>query len=405
MIHETVKLSGHIIDSLTLPKVLDQILSMGGSFSIDEIDIGRTRVDSSKAVIRVEAPTEDELAHILRKLKFIGVEVNEREDAKLEKAVKDGVFPENFYSTTNLETFVKYKNNYVPVDGQEMDVGVRFDKGSEKFITTPMNDVKAGDFFVVGHSGVKVNSIAEDQVSHSFRFMSSSVSTEKPTLRQICEVARQMSEAKKKGLRKLFVLGPAVVHGGAAGSVAKLIEQGWIDLLFAGNALATHDIESALYGTSLGVSLAGGVYAEHGNEHHLRAINAIRSAGGIKDAVESGLLNSGIMRGCVSNDVPFVLAGSIRDDGPLPEVITDVIEAQNAMRSHLKGVGIVVVVGTMLHGIATGNMMPASAPMFCVDTNPATVTKFADRGSFQCMGIIMDAASFFNNLAGLLGCE
>ncbi|MGR3318849.1 MAG: ornithine cyclodeaminase, partial [Candidatus Anammoxibacter sp.] len=380
MLYETVILQGHIVDSLTLPKVLDQILSLGGSFSIIEIDIGRTRIDISRAVIRVEASSEKELETIVGKLKLQGVRLQDTDNVMLANAPEDGVFPENFYSTTNLETFVKYKDNWLLVDGQEMDLGIRFDNKNKKFITTTMNDAKKGDSFVVGHKGVRVTPFEDISISHGFRFMSSSVSTEKPTGRLVREVSRQLIAAKEKGLKNLFVLGPAVVHGGGVDAVVDLIGKGWINLLFAGNALATHDIESSLFGTSLGVSVTGGNYAEHGNEHHLRAINIIRSVGSIRKAVEDGVLSSGIMCSCINKEVPFVLAGSIRDDGPLPEVITDVIEAQNVMRQHLHNVGTVTVVGTLLHGIAVGNLLPASVPMVCVDANPASVTKFTDRG-------------------------
>ncbi|MGR3178940.1 MAG: ornithine cyclodeaminase [Candidatus Anammoxibacter sp.] len=402
MVYETVILQGHIVDSLTLPKVLDQILSLGGSFSIVEIDIGRTRVDTSKAVIRVEAATEKELDKIVCRLKLQGVSLQDADNVMLGNAPEDGVFPENFYSTTNLETFVKFKDNWLPVDRQEMDLGIRFDSKMEKFVATTMNDARKGDSFVVGHKGVRVTPFEDVSAPHGFRFMSSSVSTEKPTGRLVREVAQQLIISKENGLKNLFVLGPAVVHGGGVDAVVDLMEKGWINLLFAGNALATHDIESSLFGTSLGVSVTGGDYAEHGNEHHLRAINTIRSVGGIRKAVEDGVLTSGIMCSCINKEVPFVLAGSIRDDGPLPEVITDVIEAQNVMRQHLRDVGVVVVVGTLLHGIAVGNLLPASVPMFCVDANPASVTKFTDRGSFQCMGIVMDGVSFFNDLIKFL---
>lgn len=402
MVYETVILKGHIIDSLTLPKVLDQILSLGGSFSIIEIDIGRTRSDVSRAVIRVEASSEKELGKIIGKLRLQGVSLKDTDDVKLDRSPKDGVFPEDFYSTTNLETFVKYNDNWLPVDGQEMDVGIRFDHENKRFIAVPMNDVKKDDLFVVGHKGVRVTPFEDVFMPHGFRFMSSSVSTEKPTGRLVREVARQLLAAKDKGLKNLFVLGPAVVHGGGSNAVVSLIEKGFVSLLFAGNALAAHDIEASLFGTSLGVSITGGNYAEHGNEHHLRAINLIRSVGSIRKAVEDGALTSGIMYSCIKKDVSFVLAGSIRDDGPIPEVITDVIEAQNVMREHLHNVGTAVIVGTVLHGIAAGNLLPASVPMICVDTNPSSVTKFTDRGSFQCMGIVMDGVSFFNDLIRFL---
>lgn len=402
MVSETVVLDGHIIDSLTLPKALDQILSLGGSFEITDINIGSMRSDASRAAIRVEAPSAETLDAIVEKLRLQGVTLKDCEDAVLADAPEDGVFPDGFYSTTNLETFVRYCGRWRRVDRQEMDVGIRFDNGNEAFTVVPMADVKMGDRFVVGHKGVRVTPLADVQSPHGFRFMSSTVSTEKPAGRLVCAAARRLIDARNNGQRILFVLGPAVVHTGGADVVAGLIDDGWVNLLFAGNALAAHDIESSLFGTSLGVSLSGGNYAEHGTEHHLRAINLIRKLGGIRKAVDSGTLTSGIMYSCVKNHLPFVLAGSIRDDGPLPEVVTNVLDAQNIMRDHIHNVGVAVVAGTLLHGVATGNILPGSVPMICVDTNPSTLTKFTDRGSFQCMGIVMDSASFFGSLAGEL---
>lgn len=405
MPHETITLKGHIIDSLLLPKTLDKIVSLGGNFTIIDIHIGKTRSDTSSAVIRVESPSEKTLGTILARLKIQGIQMQELEDVNLAKAPKEGVFPDGFYSTTNLETFVRYNNSWKRVHGQEMDLGIRYDRAKGKFIATPMNEVKKGELFVVGYRGVRITPIEEPQLSHGFRFMASTVSSEKPKGRQVQEVAHQLIEIKKRGMKSLFVLGPAIVHEAGVENTVRLIEAGWVDILFAGNALAAHDIEAALYGTSLGVSLTGGNYAEHGNENHLRAINLIRRIGGIKRAVKNGVLTSGIMYSCVKKAVPFVLAGSIRDDGPLPEVIADIIKAQQVMRRYLHKVGMAVVVGTVLHGIAVGNLLPASVRMVCVDINPASVTKFTDRGSIQCMGIVMDGASFFRHLGLFLKME
>jgi lysine-ketoglutarate reductase/saccharopine dehydrogenase-like protein (TIGR00300 family) len=196
--------------------------------------------------------------------------------------------------------------------------------------------------------------------------------------------------------------GPAIVHTGSAHHVAKLIRDGWIQTVFAGNALATHDIEQALYSTSLGVSIEHGEAIEHGHEHHLRAINTIRRAGGITRAVESGMLTSGIMFECVKNGVDLVLAGSIRDDGPLPEVITDTLEAQDRMRLAIRDAGFALLIATALHSIATGNLLPAWVKVVCVDINPATVTKLSDRGTFQTIGLVTDVEPFLRSLAGEL---
>lgn len=402
MFSEDITLKGHIIDSLTLAKVLDETIALGGNFEILEIEVGKNPYDTSNAVIRIEAKTELALKRIIKRLSLHGSQLIHPHNAKLVKAPKKGVFPEGFYSTTNLETWVRYKNRWLRVTGQEMDVGIRFDRKKEKFYGAPMSDVKKREYYVVGHEGVRVTPLEKKSNTPGFQFMSSEVSTEKPKARLIAETAHMLRENHKNGMRSLFVLGPAVVHSGGVKGVVELIKKGWVDLLFAGNALAAHDIEAALYGTSLGVSLEGGDYAEHGHEHHLRAINTIRLSGSIKAAVKDGFLKSGIMHTCVTCNIPFILAGSIRDDGPLPEVITDSMNVQEILRKNIKKIGVTVVVGTVLHGIAVGNLLPANVPIISVDINPASITKFSDRGSFQSIGIVMDGASFIHELATAL---
>jgi lysine-ketoglutarate reductase/saccharopine dehydrogenase-like protein (TIGR00300 family) len=216
------------------------------------------------------------------------------------------------------------------------------------------------------------------------------------------QVADGMREAKANGQKVLWVGGPGVVHTGAAPAMVALVDAGFVDVLFAGNALATHDIESALFGTSLGVDLAQGRGVEHGHEHHIRALNTIRKAGSIRQAVDSGVLTGGIMHALVTHDKEYVLVGSVRDDGPLPDVYTDVIDGQRAMRAKLTDVGFCLMVATMLHSVATGNILPASIPLVCVDINPATVTKLADRGSSQARGIVTDVGLFLEQLASEL---
>jgi lysine-ketoglutarate reductase/saccharopine dehydrogenase-like protein (TIGR00300 family) len=266
----------------------------------------------------------------------------------------------------------------------------------------PVSDVRAGDEIVCGASGIRVvlpirehSANAEDP----FGFMSSAVSSEKPQALLVRQIAARLKEVKAEGGRVLWVAGPAVVHTGASPAMVALVEAGYVDVLFAGNALATHDIESALYGTSLGVDLAMGKGVEHGHEHHIRAINRIRQAGSIAAAVEQGVLTGGVMHALVRKRSTYVLVGSVRDDGPLPDVYTDVIEGQRAMRAELRGVGFAIMVATMLHSIATGNILPASVPLVCVDINPATVTKLADRGSAQAIGIVTDIGLFLEQLA------
>jgi lysine-ketoglutarate reductase/saccharopine dehydrogenase-like protein (TIGR00300 family) len=278
-----------------------------------------------------------------------------------------------------------------------MDCGLVVSEGRVR--TCPVSDVKAGDQVVCGASGVKVVLPPVERSEGSFEFMASSVSSEKPQALLVRQIAERMREVKDDGGKVLWVGGPGIVHTGAAPAFTALVEAGYVDVLFAGNALATHDIESALYGTSLGVDLAQGKGVEHGHEHHIRAINTIRRCGSIAAAVEQGVLTSGIMHALVRKEKQFVLVGSVRDDGPLPDVHTDVIEGQRAMRAGLEGVGFAIMVATMLHSIATGNILPASIPLVCVDINPATVTKLADRGSAQAVGIVTDIGLFLEQLA------
>jgi len=252
---------------------------------------------------------------------------------------------------------------------------------------------------VCGASGIKVTTPEVARADGSFGFMESDVSSEKPQAVLVRQVADGIREAKAAHKRVLWVGGPGVVHTGAAPAMVAMVEAGYVDVLFAGNALATHDIESSLYGTSLGVDLAMGRGVEHGHEHHIRAINTIRKAGSITAAVEQGVLTGGIMHAMVTQGKDFVLVGSVRDDGPLPDVYTDVIEGQRAMRAGLEDVGFCLMVATMLHSVATGNILPASVPLVCVDINPATVTKLADRGSSQARGIVTDVGLFLEQLA------
>ena len=268
-----------------------------------------------------------------------------------------------------------------------------------------MTHVKRGDPIVVGHIGIKLEAPERDRKREVFAFMGSAVSSERPKELAIAGLVAEMREARQRGRRILLVGGPAIAHTGAAKYLSKIIELGYVDVLFAGNALATHDIETAMYGTSLGVSLASGLNEEDGHQHHIRAINTVRYYGSIPAAVEAGVLTSGVMYSCVKRGIPFVLCGSIRDDGPLPEVITDVLEAQDVMRSYIPDVDIAIMISTMLHSIAVGNLLPARVRTVCVDINPSVVTKLADRGSHQTLGIVTDVESFLRELAHQLSAD
>ena len=396
-VSETVEVTGHLMDSGILARVLDDVLGYGGDYRIDRLDVGKQHDDESQATLTVSAEDDEALQRLLMRLQTHGVNQVDPGEAVTRACDRDGVFPEDFYSTTNLETVVRLGGSWVPVEQPEMDCGLVVSGGRVR--TVPVSDVKEGDLVVCGASGVKVVLPPVERSEGSFEFMASTVSSEKPQALLVRQIADRMREVKDDGGKVLWVGGPGIVHTGAAPAFTALVEAGYVDVLYAGNALATHDIESALYGTSLGVDLAQGKGVEHGHEHHIRAINTIRRAGSIASAVEQGVLTSGIMHALVRKEKQFVLVGSVRDDGPLPDVYTDVIEGQRAMRAGLQGVGFAIMVATMLHSIATGNILPASIPLVCVDINPATVTKLADRGSAQAVGIVTDIGLFLEQLA------
>jgi lysine-ketoglutarate reductase/saccharopine dehydrogenase-like protein (TIGR00300 family) len=403
MFSEQIELRGHIIDSLILPKVLDEILSHGGSFTIREVKIGKQRHDSSHASIDVFGPTPELVQNIIRRLQQHGAEVKEQKPVQLAEAPRDGVFPENFYVTTNQQTFVNLDADWIEAQPATMDCAIAVDREKREARTVKFSQVRQGMAIAVGHQGIRVMPVQRDiQRKSVFEFMASNVSSEKPKSAVIREIAAEMRLARQSGGKILAVAGPAVVHTGAGEHFEKLIERGFINLLFAGNALAVHDIEQALYGTSLGVYLERGALADEGHENHMRAINTIRAAGGIAAAVQAGFLRQGILRQCVVRGVEFVLAGSIRDDGPLPEVITDTVAAQSMMRSKLGGVTMALMMGTMLHSVAVGNLLPAQVKTICVDINPSVVTKLADRGTFQAIGLVTDLEPFLRELTQFL---
>ncbi len=401
---ESVEIAGHIIDSLILPKILDEITILGGRFRIEDIQIGQERHDPSRARLNVEADSPEQLQAILASISRHGaVPIHDR-DCLLVAADMDGAFPEGFYCTTNQETEVRLNGDWIQVQQPEMDCGLRVDLLAKTVITMPMTDVRSGDMIVVGHQGVRVEPQQRDTTLHdAFSFMNSAVSSEKPKGLTIREIAAEMRKAKAGNGRILIVAGPAVVHTGSREHLSKLIQAGYVNVLFAGNALATHDIEQSLFGTSLGVSMDHGRSTEGGHEHHLRTINRIRRLGGIKPAVEAGVLTAGIMYQCVRQNVPYVLCGSIRDDGPLPDVITDAIECQRVMRQFVPEITFCLMVATTLHSIAVGNLLPARVKVVCVDINPATVTKLGDRGTFQTVGLVTDVEPFFRVLVHELG--
>lgn len=405
---QVIELQGHIIDSMILPQIMDEVMNRGGNYIIDEFRVGRVKTETSYARIELQADSPELLESMITFCRRLGATVPVAEEVIAEPAPMDGVFPEGFYSTTNLDTQVRIGETWVPVEHPEMDLGIVVDRSGCCANAVPMADVKKGELVVVGETGVRVIPLERPRGNGNghkevFAFMGSTVSSEKPKAIIIKEIASQMREIKARGGRTIVVAGPAVTHTGSAPLMVKLIENGYVTALFAGNALATHDIEAAFFGTSLGISLAEGTQTEGGHQHHIRAINRIRRAGGIRQAVEQGTLTKGIMHACVKNGVEYVLCGSIRDDGPLPDVITDVIDAQRRMREVIhKGTDMTLMISTMLHSIAVGNLLPARVTTVCVDINPSVVTKLADRGSFQAIGLVADAEGFLSQLVHAL---
>lgn len=395
MYDREVKLSGHIIDSLILPKALDLIMDMGGDFNILDFEVGKLKGDVSHARILVQTSDEILLGEILDELSEIGALVVELKDVQLLKSEKDKTLPADFYSTTHHPTKIRYNDEWVDVEDIEMDCMIVVDPETKRAFCRPIGRIKEGDLIVVGREGIQVMPPERPRGKKGvFEFMTSEASSEKPIKSIVKKISSEIKEVKKRGGKIAIVSGPAVVHTGSGPILANMIKEGIIDIIFAGNALATHDIENALYGTSLGMCVKTGEAVTRGHRNHIYAINEINKAGSIKDAVEKGVLDKGIMYECIKNDVPFVLAGSIRDDGPLPDVITDVIEAQDEMRKYVQDVDMVIMISTMLHSIATGNMLPSHVKSICVDINPATVTKLSDRGSAQVVGIVTDVGTF-----------
>lgn len=401
-VHEMLEMSGHIIDSWTLPKAWDTIMDRGGNFEVEEMQVGATKDDTSYVRLKVSAPDDETLDLIISELQQLGAVLQHAQDVISERVEQNGVLPEKFYSTTNLPTQVRLNGQWVTVEGIEMDVAVIVDREQSRAYCRPMHDVLIGDNVVVGHDGIRVQPYARERERETFAFMQSDVSSEKTKVSSIHTIARQMKEVRARNGKILFVLGPAVIHTGAGRYVADLIRHDYVQVIFGGNAIITHDIESSLFGTSLGVDLNVGEQVEGGHRNHLRAINAIRAVGSIEKAIEVGLLRSGITYEAVKKNVPMILAGSVRDDGPMPGVLSDMQEAQHRMREQIPGVEMTLMIATMLHAIATGNMLPAHIRTVVVDINQSVVTKLADRGSFQALGLVTDAELFLRELRNAL---
>ncbi len=392
MIARELEFEGHLIDSMIFPRVLDLILDLEGEFEIVEFRIGKRKQDPSYARIIVFGEDEDHLSLILKELHKVGARVPEAEEVELAEAPGDKILPENFYVTTNNRTFVHHKGKWLEVEGIAMDRVIVIRDG--RAICLPIGEVRKGDPVVIGEKGVRIIPPERPRKSTYFEFMGGKVSSERPTEKMIEAVAKEIFELKRNGGRVAVVAGPAVDHTAARDALAGMIRDGFIDLLLSGNALAVHDIEVSLFGTSLGMDIKTGKPVPGGNRHHLYTISKVIAAGGIRSAVEKGIVKDGIMYECVKKGTPFILAGSIRDDGPLPEVITDVMVAKAEMKKALEGIDMVLMLATTLHSIAVGNLLPSWVKTICVDSNPATVMKLMDRGTHQAIGIVTDVGLF-----------
>ncbi len=395
---QEVEVSGHLIDSMILTKIFDKIMNRGGEFEILELKVGKKKKDSSFAKLLVIGKNSKHLEEIIDDVRREGAISKHEKQVKLQKAPKDMVMPDNFYSTTNNDTWIYHNNSWIQVENQMMDkcIVVKKNRG----FCVPIRDVKKGDLVVVDEVGVKVTPPQRPRdKANIFTFMGSGSSSERPTQHIAKKVAQDIVQTTKKGGKIVIVGGPAIVHTGAANSVAEMIRRGFVHGILAGNALAVHDIEYATLGTSLGMYVHDATLAKRGHRNHMDTINAVFKAGSIPKMVQQKKLKSGIFYECVKNKIPYVLASSIRDDGPLPDVITDVAKAQREYKKVLKDASIVIMISTMLHSIATGNMLPANVKAIIIDINQPTVTKLMDRGTWQALGIVTDVGAFLPMVA------
>jgi lysine-ketoglutarate reductase/saccharopine dehydrogenase-like protein (TIGR00300 family) len=408
---EVVETSGHLIDSHLMEQIFDTVVEWDGRFEVEQFRIGRTNSDRSYLRLKIETEDSGDMEQLLSQLLDFGCTPVDSGDAKLETVLRDKCAPEDFYSTTNHKSMVRQDGEWLEVANQRMDAMiVVYEETSTdgevmlRATCRKLRDLRAGDRVVVGLEGIRVQPPAKER-DREFGFMSNEISSERQVEKAMRSAAAWMRHCRETGQKIVVVAGPVTVHTGAQVALASLIRGGWVQALLAGNALGVHDIESSLLGTSLGIRQSDGRQEEHGHRNHMRAINAIYHAGSIAQAVESGRLKTGVMYECVKAGIPFVLAGSLRDDGPLPDTITDMNLAQDAYAEQLKGAGLVLCLGSMLHSIATGNMLPSWVKIVCVDINPAVATKVSDRGTGQLLGLVTDVGLFLDLLARHLASE
>jgi lysine-ketoglutarate reductase/saccharopine dehydrogenase-like protein (TIGR00300 family) len=398
---DTIEAQGHLIDSGLLSAIFDRIIEHQAAYEVLRFDIGRTNDDPSRIQMRVTAADAATLDDLLQQLTTFGCHPVREVDALVKPAERDRCVPDDFYSTTNHRTHVRLRGRWVEVERQRMDAVIVVT--GDRAVCRKLRDVRGGEPVVCGHEGIRVTPEFRERDRLGFAFMSNDVSSERRVEGSVARIAAMMRDVKRSGGRIAVVAGPVVVHTGGVEHFSTLIRRGYVDVVLAGNALAVHDVEFALSGTSLGIDLAKGAPVEQGHRNHMAAINTINRAGSIQGAVESGVLTSGVMYECVAHGVEYILAGSIRDDGPLPDTLMDLVEAQERYAAALAdNVHMVLMLSSMLHSIGVGNMLPSWVRVVCVDINPAVVTKLSDRGSSQTVGVVTDVGLFLHRLAEAL---
>lgn len=392
---QEIEVKGHLIDSMILTRIFDKVMDLKGDFQVLEFTVGKRKKESSYARLLLRGKNQQHLYELLESAYREGAQPITIQQVMIERAVKDMLMPDNFYSTTNNPTQVYYNNSWIDVENIMMDKCIVLNTEKKTARCKMIRDIKKGDLIVVGERGVRV--IPQERPREGidiFQFMSSTSSSERPTLQIARKVANDIYNTAMTGGKIIVVSGPVLVHSGASASLAKLVQMKYVHGLLAGNALAVHDIENALMGTSLGMHVEDGTLAIRGHRNHMQAINEIFKAGSLKAMVQKGILRSGVMYECIINHVPLVLAGSIRDDGPIPDVVTDIVEAQRKYKHLLKDAKMVLMLSTMLHSIAVGNMLPASVKVIAVDISQPVVTKLLDRGTSQAIGVVTDIGTF-----------
>ena len=392
---QEIEVKGHLIDSMILTRIFDKVMDLKGDFQVLEFTVGKRKREPSYARLLVRGKNQQHLFELLESVYREGAQSVSISQVMTESAVRDMVMPDNFYSTTNNITQIYYNSSWIDVENMMMDKCIVLDVEKKIAVCKMIRDVKKGDMIVVGEQGIRI--IPQERPREGidiFQFMSSNSSSERPTQHIARKIANDIYNITQAGGKIIVVSGPVLVHSGASESLAKLIQMGYVHGLLAGNALAVHDIENTLMGTSLGMHVNDGTLAVRGHRNHMQAINEVFKAGSLKDMVQKKILKNGVMYECIINDIPFVLAGSVRDDGPIPDVITDIVEAQRKYKILLKDAKMVLMLSTMLHSIAVGNMLPASVKVVAVDISQPVVTKLLDRGTTQAIGVVTDVGTF-----------